>query len=299
MNASPFENLGLALRLALAATVSLFSFALCVSFANGVVFFAMRTWGPGTNEWATLGAYLFANALGLALAAGLGALASPFVLRQTFRTQPVGADTDLARDLWTVFAAAGVEGVQLEILERHGPRFHNAMVAGWAKSRIFPPMLFMTASVARGLSRVELKAVVAHEAAHLALGHLPGRFKAMAKATALAAVGVFVYFLVSLLWLPPVFVALGALVLPVMAALAPLRALSRVSRAQEFEADEFAVATLGADPDSLLTALKKIEAWSGRSPALRGAKSVGSHPLFAEREKNIAGLRQPESANVA
>jgi Zn-dependent protease with chaperone function len=293
------DNLLLTLRLSGVSLLWLTGVLACVGTANGLAFALARAEGD-LGAAATLGLFALANALALAAAAGVGTLLTPLAMRGALGSRELPASDPRAAELAALFADAGLPRVRIEVLDRHGPHFHNAIVTGLRGSRVFAPALFMTESLLRGLTAPELRAVVAHEAAHLTLGHLPGRFLAMGRATTLAAAGVFAYFLAALLWLPPVFVALGALTLPVAGALAPLLALRRTMRAQEFEADAFAVTRLGAEPGALLSALTKLECWSGREE--RRPRASDTHPGLAERARRLASLRvavTPPVSNAA
>lgn len=291
------EQLALILRLTIATTLNLLGFAVCVGGMNALAFVLVAASGGGPGGWMALGSYVFACALGVVMAALLANWSAPALLRFVFRTTQVEPELPWARTIDGIFRKAGVEGISIEILERHGPRFHNALVAGSRRIRLFPPVLILTASVARGLSEKELHAVVAHEAAHLALGHLGGRFRAMAKATSLAAVGVFLFFWGAILFCPPWVAALGALILPWTVALAPWRALKRINRTQELEADAFAVRELGADSQALIAALEKIERWSGRQERPPSPKET--HPSPAERAQALQSLSASTSREAA
>jgi Zn-dependent protease with chaperone function len=149
----------------------------------------------------------------LAMLFVLGALA-PSIFRRALKATPIPPG-DLRRDLERLAAAIGLRTRDFLLWDTRG-RVANAMVVGIVPRTRY---VFLTDALLGSLSRPEISAVVAHEAGHAKLRHLPLYFvvamsllllsKAVEEALRLDAVGqlwasltfLFVFWFVVLGWL--------------------------------------------------------------------------------------------------
>lgn len=188
------------------------------------------------------------------------------------------AEIDVAVAAARVFGRAGLRAPRVLVFDDSAGAPPNALTTARG------PTLFFTESLHQRLRPDEIDAVLAHEAAHLKLGHLRARF--------LLTGGLVVAILIATLFL----VIAAQLVLrdaPAAAAVGPLagllafglamQMLGRQSRAQEFEADLHAVEGLGADAGALIRALRALEARPTVGAAEPEARVAGTHPPLTVR----------------
>ena len=213
---------------------------------------------------------------------------SPLFVRLMFPSSRV-VEPAILKKVGEVFARAKVPVPEVWILELEKYRSHNALVAGvgnfgpkWARRS-----LFITRSLIQELPDPELTAVLAHEAAHLKLKHIPKR---LGWSVAAVLIGLVPYLTI---------VSLAVLTLP-RTALIPVLALAFLVflgvqifairwqvRRQELEADACAVRELGAGREAMGAALIRITKKSGGLENKKDPRSylnpASAHPTTTAR----------------
>lgn len=209
------------------------------------------------------------------------------------------------------FVQAELRPPTLIVLKPENESAQNAMVSGYlAGTGLFRPSLLVTEKLHEVLDESELRAVLAHEIAHLKLYHLLHRASTTIVGTVIGAflIGASLFGF-SAVRLPGALVTyLSAGVLLVWLFVFSV-AQKRQVRRQEFEADAYAVTSLDAEPRAILSAIQKLTRMSGlerieqaleRHPT-RGFKGFladlflrGTHPSLKEREAALR-LVAPEA----
>ncbi len=219
----------------------------------------------------------------------------------------------VAQSALDVFGRAGLAQPRVFVFEKMGGAPFTALVTTvpFFQKR-FRPAVFISQRLATQLTPEELHAVICHEAAHLQRRHLNRRlgyalawiFGATAVSSALLVISVLVQ---RASGMAPSALLPGVL-LGVLAFVLTFRALGMQSQKQEREADEVALANLGADPEALAQAIVKVnllqrgeEAGRRPSPAL-----FATHPVISERlawirawEEKQRGMGSTDSTSQA
>ncbi|MDR7491980.1 MAG: M48 family metalloprotease [Armatimonadota bacterium] len=243
-----------------------------------VLLYALMTRWP--RAWWLVGTAV----LGLGLVA-LAALAPRALLPLFFRVRPL-ADPALRDRLLALARRAGVAATDVVVVDasRRG-RTANAALAGLGPTR----RIVLTDTLLDGFAPDEVAAVLAHELAHHARGHLA---RSLGLQLALLAAGLGLVHLtlgrlgVSLGLRGPSDPAGVPLVLALAAALGLLATplVAAWSRRLEAEADALAV-VLGGTPEPLVAALERLAALNlaERRPGRVRTWLVATHPPLAER----------------
>jgi Zn-dependent protease with chaperone function len=169
----------------------------------------------------------------------------------------------------TLFKNIGKQNFEFYVINVEGARTLTALVSGFAFGRgLFQPAVFISKSLMTQLNPEEFKAVIAHEAAHIAQNHLFKRVVMSASLiVALTFVSIFGVLLVHFMFpsnapdsLAPVEMIFGFISL-----ILTFRALAKQSRKHESEADWICVSQYGSDFADWSSALRKIDLLNGVS----------------------------------
>jgi Zn-dependent protease with chaperone function len=229
---------------------------------------------------------------------------SPIMARILFEAHRM-EESALKDELAAVFKQAKIPMGEIYLMNTDRFKLSNAMVCG---SRFgFGPLkrsLFLTKNLFEVLEPAEVKAVVAHEASHFQLNHIPKRMAYAFAAMIISAVMV----VTPLTFFVTAFTShsfrwhSSSTAFYIVASIAiQLVLIHRVIRRQEFEADLHAV-VLGAHPEALISALEKITLQN--SGTLETADSLtrllnnSAHPTFFERREALRTNIIPSSAAI-
>ena len=181
---------------------------------------------------------------------------------------------------------AGLKNFEYWVIEEQQA---TAAIAGFRGGfGFFRPALFISRKVMSTLSKDEISAVVAHEAAHVLAKHLRKRVLLSASLIVSLTFMALFFTLATFTWLPGSSAQSGAgMFFGVVAFGFAFFILQRQNRVHEFQADWLAVQKLGASFESWATALRKMDQLNG-FPLLRGALS--SHPRTELRIQNVAKM---------
>lgn len=172
----------------------------------------------------------------------------------------------------------------------------NAFVAGGQNIFLHAGMLMRLATIG------QLRSVIAHEAGHIAGGHLTRRGDALRGARGVAAIGMLGAAAATIAGSPEAGIALVT-----GSGSAAQRRLFDHSRAEEAAADQMALrymAATGTDPDEMLDVLDQFR---GRDlqRSLTADRYTRTHPLWSDRirliRENVASLpdgRPPDAEDV-
>lgn len=252
----------------------------------------------GAQTWALWGARAyglsvnatgFCAAVGALVGVGLGVMLvfalSPILVRFAFRGAPVG-DPEKEKRARACLLRAGIPHARVWILPLDRLGYHNALVTGLLSAKGFlRPAVFLSRSLFEALDAQELDAVLFHEASHLRLGHLMRRgLRALGIAALIFVFGI-AFFAVTQS-------ELVRIAFPICAIVFPILGIRRQVREQELEADEHAVAELGASLEGLAGALRKIDGLNDQLTGVQNPQSylspTAGHPAT---EARIAILR--------
>lgn len=217
---------------------------------------------------------------GAAAAAALALAAAPAAEAQTLIRDP-DIEHGLAELARPILAQAGLPAGRLRVLLVEDSRMNAFVLDG---AHIF----LTTALLLRLGSAAEVQAVIAHEAAHIANGHITRRATNIASARSAAGMGV----LLAL--------AVGAATGRSDAAAgvaggiagSALGVLLSHTRAEETSADQSAVrymAAAGVDPRAMLSVLELFRGQEALTPG-RQDPYVRTHPLSRDRIRAIEGF---------
>ena len=179
------------------------------------------------------------------------------------------------------------------------------MIAGFSGGKgFFKPGLFITNMMLQQFPEEELRAVINHEVAHVALNHIRKRFVRGILST-LGAMTVSIL-VITLMQVAHVFAVPEAGGISLLAALTigcaiPLVLMRSQAQRQEFEADAYAVVELEVSLDAFAGALRRIDALNDQLSSTTGVQGRidpnGGHPAT---ETRIVFLRQRvEYARIA
>jgi heat shock protein HtpX len=225
---------------------------------------------------------------GVAINFALGA----FYLRKMLPAHEV-APGELRTGLEACFSKAGLPAPTYWVLETGRKREATAMMAGFPTGRgLLRPGLFLSRGLLDNLNAEEVRAVVLHEASHVKLTHLYKRLLYSAVlVVGTTALATFCVFLASI-FLPDSdarsFIGFGA---AAGAFVLTFKLLSKQSQIHEFEADMCSVAILGADVESLISALRKLDQVNGKSARLLDPLSITGESGHPPTERRVAALR--------
>lgn len=172
-------------------------------------------------------------------------------------------------ELETVFKNIGKPKFEFYVINVEGARTLTALVSGFSFGRgLFQPAVFISKSLMSQLTPEEFKAVIAHEAAHIAHNHLFKRVVLSASLiVALTFVSIFGVLLIHALFpnnapdaFAPVEMFFGLISLVLT-----FRTLAKQSRKHESEADWICVSQYGSNFVDWSNALRKIDALNGVS----------------------------------
>ncbi len=228
---------------------------------------------------------------------------APFFLRKTLPLKAPAGEGDedrVSKTVESVFAKAQITAPELRILDLN--RMDNAMalIAGFSWGRgIFKPLLLVSKTLLGILNADELRAVIDHEAAHIALRHLRRRLLysvALILGLAFASIATnLLVFLVtrsgsSFLW--GGLIAMGSFFVC-------FRLLGKKNLQYEQEADCYAVEKLGANPADLIQALRKLDLlnFQGRNIKILGKLQL-SAKLHPNTDARIAELEKRFGASI-
>lgn len=222
---------------------------------------------------------------GLVLTFGL----APLQVRKSMDTRPV-ADPEMQALLARCFAQTGIPPIDCYIVETPISTWNNAWVAGFTSGRgIFRPGMFFTQALLRNFSLAELEGIVLHEMSHVALRHLRRRFLYTIHLLALSTVILLAVGAVAMAALPPGARALPILPLAVAALFIPLQRVRKLVEKQEFEADYHAVVNLGANAETFIGVLRKLETINLPTGPNSGTRVANTgHPTLEARIAAIA-----------
>ena len=225
-----------------------------------------------------------AAAAGIFCGLALNFALAPWQMRHSLPVTPVTSDEGDV--IWMTLENAGLKGVSCWIVEeRHG----TAAIAGFRRgSGIFRPALFISRSVMTSLTKDEITAVVAHEAAHALARHL--RKRVMLSASLIISLTLLAVFmsLAAFMYFPGAGMQGGFGMIFGMTAFAmAFLVLQKQNRVHEFEADWIAIHKLGADYESWASALRKMDQLNGFTT--RGG-AFSSHPRTEIRIQNVAKM---------
>ncbi len=221
--------------------------------------------------------------------------ASPFLIRGMFPTDRV-LEPEVVEFFESSFQRAGLRTPHLHWIRAEKLGAHNALVCGVGRPRFgWGVSLFVSRSLWEGYERSEFEAVIRHEIAHLRLNHIWKRLGLSFGFLALSAAGG-LGILISPSSVPELIRFPLKISLLLLATMIPqLIGMAWVSRRHEYEADAFAVEVLGASPEALISALRKLAALNGLDPfAPKGrlARWTASHPSFTQRSQALESLGQ-------
>ena len=219
--------------------------------------------------------------------------ASPFLIRGMFPTDRI-QEPEAVEFFETSFRKAGLKTPHLYWIRVEKLGAHNALVCGVGRKRFgLGVSLFVSRSLWEGYERSEFEAVIRHEIAHLRLNHLVKRMGLSFGFLALSAISG-LGILISPSRVPELIQFPLKITLVLLAMMIPqLIGIAWVSRRHEYEADAFAVEELGANPEALISALRKLAALNGVDPLARKgllARWMASHPSFAHRSLALESL---------
>jgi heat shock protein HtpX len=181
---------------------------------------------------------------------------------------------------------AGLKNFSLWVIE---DRLATAAIAGFSWGRgVFRPALFVSRTVMNSLTKEELTAVVAHEAAHVLAQHL--RKRVLLSASLIIALTFMAVFgtLATFTFFPGASTQSGlGMVFGIFSFGMAFFILQKQNRVHEFQADWIAIQKLGADFECWANALRKMDQMNG-FPVLPGALS--SHPRTETRIQNVAKM---------
>ena len=208
---------------------------------------------------------------------------SAWQLNRTLKRQSsLLADRQLLRPIQLLANALDLESISVSIYEIEPV---NGLAA--PDGRIFITRGFYDKFTAGEVTENELASVIAHELGHVALGHSKGRMIDFSGQNALR-------------------MALGTLlsrILPgiggILANLLSNLLMARLSRSDEFEADEYASALMmksGIGVEHQISMFEKLEQLSGNNANLQPAWLL-SHPKTMQRIKKIQENETKWSAN--
>ncbi len=245
--------------------VSVGIYLLAVFGAQAWALWVARAFDLGTNATG------FCAALGALVGVGLGVTLvfalSPLLVRLAFRGAPV-SDPEKVQRANACLVRAGISHARVWILPLDRLGYHNALVTGLLSARGFlRPAMFLSQSLFDALDPKEFDAVLLHEASHLRLGHLMRRGARALVIAALIFVTGIAFFVVTQS-------EVARIVFPICAIILPILGIRRQVREHELEADEYAVAELGASLEGLAGALRKID---GLNDQLSGEKNPQSY----------------------
>lgn len=246
--------------------------------------------------------------LGYSLALASNFAISPWLMRKMIPSREV-QDPRLIAALSRCFQVGGVAAPEFREISGGAVRSVNAWMTGFPGLQgQLRPVLWLTPRLVeefqKGDFTREFEAIILHEVAHMKLRHLARRFL-LAWAMSLAVLAVMAGSLAvnayyrsqqSASMLPVFSLAAAAALI-----WASLRLAQRQARAQELEADSFAVRELGASASGLVSALQKIDAWNavveGRKPG-EAAPSLGSHPATPDRIAALQPMLEIEKSSA-
>jgi Zn-dependent protease with chaperone function len=214
------------------------------------------------NAWFSTGFMALGLLVGVLGGLGLNFALGPFYLKQVLRAQPID-DPDLRGACVSVFERARLPIPEFLRAEA-GQSMAGAMMTGIRAGRgMFRPAVFVTEALLSRLSAEELRAVLAHEASHMALSHLRRRFVYSASLivgiSALSTIlVVFAHVVLSRTGAPEASHWVG-LVCGVFAFSVAFKLLATQNRRHELESDLFCVERLEVSVETLASALRKLE----------------------------------------
>jgi Zn-dependent protease with chaperone function len=206
---------------------------------------------------------------------------------QMKKTLPVIAPTDEEKALLAgPMDQAGLKNFEYWIIE---DRVATAAIAGYRGGfGVFKPAVFISRALMTNLSKTEVAAVIAHEAAHVMANHLRKRILLSGALIASLTFAALFCTLASFTFIPGASAHEGiGMIFGVAAFGLAFFVIQRQNRVHEFEADWLAIRNLGADFESWASALRKMDQLNGFKP-LPGLLS--SHPQTETRIQNVAKM---------
>lgn len=242
-----------------------------------------------TSTPVSIGLMFGGGALGVLLGLGANFLLGPTHLRRTLPAKRL-EDEELKSRLSVCFQKAKLTPPQFWIIELHELKIAHLIFSGLhGGPRSFPPALFISTYTLSILTESELEAVVLNQVSRLSLKHLSRRFFfALVLILATSFLSLFSIALgrlslgdqMSFQILGPA-VALSSFIIS-------FRLISNQIRNQEMGADLHCIQVLGASPEHLISALRKLD-----TPSLDNRPDLPQElmPTSPETERRIAAIQ--------
>ncbi len=214
------------------------------------------------NAWFSMAFMVVGVLTGVLGGLGLNFALGPYYLRQVLCSREV-EDPEQRAALTAVFKDARLPEPAFQQAEVGGG-IAGAMMTGMRfGTGIFRPTVFVTQGLLKRLDPTELKAVLAHEASHMALRHLRRRFVfSCSMILAIATVSTFLVVLAHVAFTragSPESAQWVGLLCGAGAFVSAFKLLAKQSRAHELESDLYCVESLGIQVETLASALRKLE----------------------------------------
>lgn len=250
-------------------------------------FVKAATWIAMTFHFSNIGGASFvmlSAAVGIFCGLSLNFALAPWQMRHSLSVVPM-TEEELAL-LKPPIERAGLKDFNCWIVDE--PQA-TAAIAGFSKGvGVFKPALFISRKVITALTKEELHAVVAHEAAHVLAKHL--RKRVLLSATLIVSLTFLAIFctLATYKFAPQGSLqSSSGMLFGCAAFFCAFFILQKQSRVHEFQADWLAVQKLGADFEAWASSLRKMDALNGFK-LLPGALST--HPRTEIRIQNVAKM---------
>jgi Zn-dependent protease with chaperone function len=261
----------------------------------------------GASPIATALFGVFGTGAGIIIGLSMVYALAPITVRRLFEVTPLAEfrDEDTLRLVRDCFERAKIPCPEVYVLHHAELQTHNVMIAGFTHGRgIFKPAVYITealiadrlatvralspASTAtreKSFTEAELRAVLLHEVSHASLHHLRRRLLLTSASVVAGLVAGTLGWIAARTFLPAGLAELIQLGIAAAVVFIPFSRVHRLVFQQELEADLHAVIELGALPEAMISALRKLDAANGRDSSV----ALGSHP---STEKRISELSQ-------